>query len=145
MAKIVLTVSASGIIFSTVYYLSASSRVAQFRAASAAEDCARVAILKPLRGVSQHLRENIVSFLEIAYSRVEYLFGASSYEDRAIDVPVSLRLNRDVVRRILIQHYRPVQGAMVLGGSPSSGTLRTVYGASILFNPNRFWSRSTGS
>ena len=51
----------------------------------------RVAILKPLRGMSDNLRDNIISFLEIAYSRVEYIFGVDSYEDRAIDVPVSLR------------------------------------------------------
>ena len=51
----------------------------------------RVAILKPLRGVSEHLRENLISFLEIAYPRVEFIFGVDSYEDRAIDVPVALR------------------------------------------------------
>ena len=51
----------------------------------------RVALLKPLQGVTEHLTANIISYLELAYSRAEYIFGVSSYEDRASDVPVGLR------------------------------------------------------
>src|SRR5208283_1544288 len=95
--KLLLFISELGILVSTIYYLAAIVAGLLFtrRASSAPPPLPkippRVAILKPLRGVSEHLRENIVSFLEIAYSRVEFIFGVDSYEDRAIDVPVSLR------------------------------------------------------
>jgi ceramide glucosyltransferase len=95
--KLFVFTSTLGILVSTVYYLAAivAGLLFAHRANSAPPPLPkippRVAILKPLRGVSEHLRENIISFLEIAYSRVEYIFGVASYEDRAIDVPVSLR------------------------------------------------------
>src|SRR5580693_2015699 len=95
--KLLAIIAACGILFSTVYYLAAiiAGLIFAHRANRAPEALPkippRVAILKPLRGVSEHLRENIISFLEIAYARVEYIFGVTSYEDRAIDVPVSLR------------------------------------------------------
>jgi len=95
--KLLAIVAACGILFSTIYYLAAivAGLLFAHRASRAPGELPkippRVAILKPLRGVSDHLRENIISFLEIAYARVEYIFGVTSYEDRAIDVPVSLR------------------------------------------------------
>jgi ceramide glucosyltransferase len=95
--KLLALISTLGILSSTVYYLAAivTGLLFAHRTNSAPQPLPkippRVAILKPLRGVSKHLRENIISFLEIAYSRVEYIFGVASYEDRAIDVPVSLR------------------------------------------------------
>jgi ceramide glucosyltransferase len=95
--KLLVLISTLGTLCSTVYYLSAivTGLLFAHRSNSAPKPLPkippRVAILKPLRGVSEHLRENIISFLEIAYSRVEYIFGVASYEDRAIDVPVSLR------------------------------------------------------
>lgn len=95
--KLLVFISTLGILASTVYYLAAivAGLLFAHRANSAPEPLPkippRVAILKPLRGVSAHLRENIISFLEIAYSRVEYIFGVASYEDRAVDIPVSLR------------------------------------------------------
>ncbi len=95
--KLLVFISTLGILASTVYYLAAivAGLLFAHRANSAPEPLPkippRVAILKPLRGVSEHLRENIISFLEIAYSRVEYIFGVASYEDRAVDIPVSLR------------------------------------------------------
>src|SRR6202050_2145356 len=95
--KLLAIISALGILSSLVYYLAAIVAGLMFahRANSEPKELPkippRVAILKPLRGVSEHLRENIISFLEMAYSRVEFIFGVTSYEDRAIDVPVSLR------------------------------------------------------
>src|SRR3984957_2427779 len=95
--KSLIFISAAGILISTVYYLAAivAGLMSAHRANTAPKPLPkippRVAILKPLRGVSEHLRTNIISFLEIAYSRVEFIFGVASYEDRAIDVPVSLR------------------------------------------------------
>lgn len=95
--KLLVFISTLGILTSTVYYLAAivAGLLFAHRVNSAPEPLPkippRVAILKPLRGVSEHLRENIISFLEIAYSRVEHIFGVASYEDRAVDIPVSLR------------------------------------------------------
>lgn len=95
--KLLLFISTLGIIVSTIYYMAAIVAGLIFAHRTNTEPKPlpkippRVAILKPLRGVSEHLRENIVSFLEIAYARVEYIFGVDSYEDRAIDIPVSLR------------------------------------------------------
>ena len=43
----------------------------------------RVALLKPLHGVSDSLAENLMSFMEVDYPRKEYLFGVSSYDDPA--------------------------------------------------------------
>ena len=57
----------------------------------------------------------------------------------------AIAINKDVVRRILIQHYRPVSG----GDGPSwltvIGHARTVCGASTSFVANRFCSKATGS
>ncbi|HLI81461.1 MAG TPA: bacteriohopanetetrol glucosamine biosynthesis glycosyltransferase HpnI [Candidatus Binataceae bacterium] len=95
--KLLLALSACGILFSTVYYLAAIVTGVMFAHRSNSAPRAlpkippRVAVLKPLRGVSEHLRENVISFLEMAYSRVEFIFGVTSYEDRAVDIPVSLR------------------------------------------------------
>ncbi len=94
---VLLFISELGILVSTIYYLAAIvagllfARRSNSAPAPLPKIPPRVAILKPLRGVSDHLRENIISFLEIAYARVEFIFGVDSYEDRAIDVPVSLR------------------------------------------------------
>ena len=95
--KLLAIISALGILSSLVYYLAAIVAGLMFahRANSEPKPMPkippRVAILKPLRGLTENLRANIVSYLEIAYARVEFIFGVSSYEDRAIDVPVSLR------------------------------------------------------
>jgi ceramide glucosyltransferase len=95
--KVLLFISELGILLSTIYYLAAIvagllfARRGNSTPPPLPKIPPRVAILKPLRGVSDHLRENIISFLEIAYARVEFIFGVDSYEDRAIDVPVSLR------------------------------------------------------
>ncbi len=95
--KLLELISAFGILFSTVYYLAAivAGLIFAHKTNSAPLPLPkippRVAILKPLRGVTEHLRDNIISFMEIAYARVEYIFGVASYEDRAVDVPVGLR------------------------------------------------------
>src|SRR5262249_53884983 len=51
----------------------------------------RVAILKPLHGTDQSLAANLLSFLEVAYPRLDYFFAVSSYDDPAVEVPVALR------------------------------------------------------
>jgi hypothetical protein len=49
----------------------------------------------------------------------------------------AIAINKDVVRRILIQHYRPGPGGG-LRGSRSSARPRTAYGAATFFVANRF-------
>jgi ceramide glucosyltransferase len=51
----------------------------------------RVAVLKPLHGLNANLPDNLVSYLELDYPRVEFVFGVSSYEDEAAAVVVALK------------------------------------------------------
>lgn len=51
----------------------------------------RVALLKPLHGVSDSLPDNLMTFMEVDYPRKEYLFGVSSYEDPAAQIPLALK------------------------------------------------------
>jgi ceramide glucosyltransferase len=51
----------------------------------------RVAVLKPLRGTDSYLLDNLVSFLELDYSKVDFVFGVSDYEDEAASVVVALK------------------------------------------------------
>ncbi len=68
----------------------------------------RVAVLKPLHGSSNSLASNLVSFLEIAYPRVDFYFGVESYEDAAAEVPVALR-----------QRYQYASSTLVVGEEPN--------------------------
>lgn len=67
----------------------------------------RVAVLKPLHGTSNSLAANLVSFLEIAYPRVDFYFGVESYEDTAAEIPVALR-----------QRYQYAKITLVVGEEP---------------------------
>jgi ceramide glucosyltransferase len=68
----------------------------------------RVAVLKPLHGSSNSLASNLVSFLEIAYPRMDFYFGVESYEDAAAEVPVALR-----------QRYQYANITLVVGEEPN--------------------------
>ncbi len=68
----------------------------------------RVTVLKPLHGSSNSLAANLVSFLEIAYPRVDYYFGVESYEDAAAEIPVALR-----------QRYQYANITMIVGEEPN--------------------------
>jgi len=68
----------------------------------------RVAVLKPLHGSNNSLAANLVSFLEIAYPRVEFYFGVESYEDAAAEIPVALR-----------QRYQYANITLVIGEEPN--------------------------
>lgn len=70
----------------------------------------RVALLKPLHGVSDSLVENLLSFLEADYPRKEYLFGVSSYEDPAAAIPVALK-----------PRYQFAQISLTVGLDPMAG------------------------
>ncbi len=67
----------------------------------------RVAILKPLHGMRKCLLENLTSFMELDYPRLEYLFAVSHYEDRAAEVPIALKA-----------HYSFAQSTLVVGLEP---------------------------
>ncbi len=90
-------IAALGVIASLAYY-GFSTYVALRFARRAAEPPGplpkippRVTVLKPLQEFSQSLPDNIVSYLELAYPRIEFVFGVSSYEDSAVAVPAALR------------------------------------------------------
>jgi ceramide glucosyltransferase len=82
---------------SLVYYVAASIigiRFARYASSSPAplpKVAPRVAILKPLRGWDRHLPENLTSFLELDYPRVEFIFGVSGYDDEAAAAVVALK------------------------------------------------------
>jgi len=67
----------------------------------------RVTVLKPLHGSSNSLAANLVSFLEIAYPRVDFYFGVENYEDAAAEIPVALR-----------QRYQYANITLVVGEEP---------------------------
>lgn len=67
----------------------------------------RVTVLKPLHGSSNSLAANLVSFLELAYPRVDFYFGVENYEDTAAEVPVALR-----------QRYQYANITLVIGEEP---------------------------
>jgi ceramide glucosyltransferase len=80
-----------------VYY--AASLVVAMRFAAQISDPApplpkpapRIAVLKPLSGLSPSLLANLASYLESGYPRADFFFAVPSYEDRAAEAPVALR------------------------------------------------------
>jgi ceramide glucosyltransferase len=68
----------------------------------------RVSVLKPLHGSSNSLAANLVSFLELAYPRVDFYFGVENYEDAAAEIPVALR-----------QRYQHANITLVVGEEPN--------------------------
>jgi ceramide glucosyltransferase len=89
--------AAACVVTSLAYYAAATIIAIRFAARAASPPlplpkiAPRVAILKPLHGLTAVLPENLSSYLELDYRRVEYLFGVSGYEDRAVEVPVALK------------------------------------------------------
>jgi ceramide glucosyltransferase len=89
--------SAGCVIISLVYYAAASALAMRFAKTASLPPpplpkiAPRVAILKPLHGLSATLPENLMSYFELDYRRVEYLFGVSGYDDRATDAVVALK------------------------------------------------------
>jgi len=69
----------------------------------------RVALLKPLHGVTDSLVDDLQSFMEVDYPRKEYLFGVSSYEDPAAQVPLAFK-----------PRYPFAQITLTVGGDPSA-------------------------
>jgi ceramide glucosyltransferase len=67
----------------------------------------RVAILKPLHGLDESLAANLISFLEVAYPRLDYFFAVSSYDDPAAEVPAALRARYQFANLTLIVGEEP--------------------------------------
>ena len=87
----------AGIIIGVGYYLASFVAALRFAKRAANPPAAlpkiapRVAILKPLHGLDQSLAANLMSFLEVAYPRLDCFFAVSSYDDPAAEVPAALR------------------------------------------------------
>jgi ceramide glucosyltransferase len=109
-----IALPAAALFVSMFYYAAATTAAIRFarRASSSLPPLPkvppRVAVLKPLHGSSNSLASNLVSFLEIAYPRVEFYFGVESYEDAAAEIPVALR-----------QRYQYANITLVIGEEPN--------------------------
>ena len=105
---------AAAVLVSIFYYAAATLAAIRFAKRTASplpplpKVPPRVAVLKPLHGSSNSLASNLVSFLEIAYPRVEFYFGVESYEDAAAEIPVALR-----------QRYQYANITLVIGEEPN--------------------------
>ena len=111
--KIIADFAAACVAISLGYYVAASIAALRFamRASSPAPplpaSVPRVAILKPLHGLTQSLRDQIVSYFKLDYPRVDYYFGVADAADRAAEVPVELHG---------LYPQRPME--LVVGGEP---------------------------
>jgi ceramide glucosyltransferase len=105
--------AAACIVTSLGYYAASCIAALRFAARAAKQPpptpkiAPRVAILKPLHGLNTALLENLTSYLELDYRRVEYLFGVSSYDDPAADVPVALKAQYPFAQVKLVVGERP--------------------------------------
>ena len=97
MTTALFWLAALGLASSLIYY-AASTIAAMHFAAHAADPPPplpkpppRIAVLKPLSGLSSNLLANLTSYLESGYPRADFFFAVPSYEDRAAEAPVALR------------------------------------------------------
>ena len=94
--KLLADVAALCVAISIIYYLVASIAALRFalRASSPApalpKSMPRVAILKPLRGVTESLRAQLESYFKLDYPRADFYFGVSEDSDPAVQVPTEL-------------------------------------------------------
>lgn len=97
MTTLLLSLATLGVACSLLYY--AASLITAMRFAAHTSDPApplpkpppRIAVLKPLSGLSSSLLANLASYLESGYPRADFFFAVPSYEDRAAEAPVALR------------------------------------------------------
>ncbi|MGH7778529.1 MAG: bacteriohopanetetrol glucosamine biosynthesis glycosyltransferase HpnI [Candidatus Binataceae bacterium] len=101
------------VVVSIFYYAAAMLAAARFagRARKAPlplpKIAPRVAVLKPLQGLTRSLAENIVSILEATYPRIDYFFAVSSYEDPAAPIPAALRARYQFANLTLVVGEEP--------------------------------------
>ncbi len=95
--SIVYSLALAGICISVGYYAATMAAALRFRRRAATgprplpKITPRVALLKPLHGVTDSLVDDLLSFMEVDYPRKEYLFGVSSYEDPAAQIPLAFK------------------------------------------------------
>jgi ceramide glucosyltransferase len=103
----------AGVIIGVGYYLASFVAALCFAKRAAKPPAAlpkvapRVAILKPLHGVDESLAANLMSFLEVAYPRLDYFFAVSSYDDPAAEVPAALRARYQFANMTLLVGEEP--------------------------------------
>jgi ceramide glucosyltransferase len=111
--------AAACVAISLAYYVAALLAALRFtlRASSPAsplpENAPRVAILKPLRGLTQSLRDQLATYFKLDYPRVDYYFGVSDDTDCAAQVPVELHR---------IDSQRPME--IVVGVEPGCANIK---------------------
>ena len=110
---IVRTFALACVVVSILYYAATAIAAERFarRAAkpplSLPKIAPRVAVLKPLHGLTRSLPENLVSILEAAYPRIDYYFAVGSYEDPAAPIPAALRARYQFANLTLIVGDEP--------------------------------------
>ncbi len=97
MISPLLGLATFGVVASLCYYAAAGAAAARFRARAAApapplpKPPPRIAVLKPLSGLTPSLAGNLTSYLESDYPRTDFLFAVSGYEDGAAEAAVTAR------------------------------------------------------
>ncbi|HYB90095.1 MAG TPA: bacteriohopanetetrol glucosamine biosynthesis glycosyltransferase HpnI [Candidatus Binataceae bacterium] len=111
--RVLELLSAAGVICSLAYYVAASLAARSFARRARAQAPAlpklppRVAILKPLHGLTQSLVENVISYLELSYPRLDYFFSVEGYDDAAAQVPAALRARYQFANLTLVVGEEP--------------------------------------
>lgn len=113
--NIVYSLALAAICISIGYYAATMAAAWKFKRRATARPrplpkiTPRVALLKPLHGVSDSLVDDLLSFMEVDYPRKEYLFGVSSYEDPAAQIPLAFK-----------PRYQFEQVSLTVGGDPTA-------------------------
>jgi ceramide glucosyltransferase len=110
--KMIADLAAACVVISLSYYLAATIAALRFAMRAAPpppmlQALPRVAILKPLRGLTQGLRDHLISYFNLDYPSVDYYFGVSDNSDDAAGVPLELHK---------IYSQRPID--LVVGAEP---------------------------
>jgi ceramide glucosyltransferase len=94
---VLIIIAAIGVTISVGYYIASSIAALRFacRASSPVPPLPKIvpkaAVMKPLRGVSDGLESNLISFMEVDYPRSEFIFGVSGYDDAAVQAAAMLK------------------------------------------------------
>jgi len=97
VSSALLVLAELGSAASLLYYAAAGVAAARFARHAATPAPAlpkpppRIAVLKPLSGLSPRLLDNLASYLEDGYPRADFFFAVAGYEDRAVEAPIALR------------------------------------------------------
>jgi ceramide glucosyltransferase len=97
VTTLLLSLATLGIACSLIHYVTSMIVAMRFAARASRpapplpKPAPRIAVLKPLTGLSSSLLANLISYLESGYPRADFFFAVPSYEDRAAEAPVALR------------------------------------------------------